>query len=181
MIDVLMTHSYFLRFDPKEFEAMMPYPPLGTLYAASVIRKRGYSVALFDSMLAEKEEDIVPLLSTHKPRVVVIYDDDFNYLTKMCLTRMREAAFRISQFAKDAGCTVIVHGSDPVDHVEKYIANGADYVICGEGERTLEELLDLLLMERKDPTTVAGLAFYAEGRIYRTPPRKVNKILDEIP
>ena len=181
MIDVLLTHSYFLRFDPKEFEAMMPYPPLGTLYAASVARRRGYSVALFDSMLAEREADIVPMISSHKPRVVVIYDDDFNYLTKMCLTRMREAAFRISRLSKDAGCTVIVHGSDPVDHVEKYFENGADYVICGEGEGTLEELLDLLLREKKDPRTVAGLAFPADGRIQRTPPRKVIRTLDELP
>jgi len=55
MIDVLFTHSYFLRFDPKEYKAMMPYPPLGTLYAAAYARERGYSVALFDSMLAERE------------------------------------------------------------------------------------------------------------------------------
>ena len=181
MIDVLLTHSYFLRFDPKEFEAMMPYPPLGTLYAASVARRRGYSVALFDSMLAEREADIAPMISFHQPRVVVIYDDDFNYLTKMCLTRMREAAFRMARISKDAGCIVIVHGSDPVDHIEKYIENGADFVICGEGERTLEELLDLLLREQRNPTTIPGLAFSAGGRVHRTPPRKAIRTLDELP
>src|ERR1043166_8508315 len=55
MIDVLFTHSYFLKFDPKEHKAMMPYAPLGTLYAASYIRTKGYSTALFDAMLAESE------------------------------------------------------------------------------------------------------------------------------
>jgi hypothetical protein len=58
MSDVLFTHSYFLRFDPKEFRAMMPYPPLGTLYAASSVRSRGYSVGLFDSMLAVNEQEL---------------------------------------------------------------------------------------------------------------------------
>ena len=136
MVDVLFTHSYFLRFDPKEYESMMPYPPLGTLYAAATARQRGYRVALFDSMLAESETDFLPVLSTHRPAIVVIYDDDFNYLTKMCLTRMRTAAFRISEYAHQAGCTVIVHGSDPVDHLEDYFSHHASYVICGEGEET---------------------------------------------
>jgi len=118
MTDVLFTHSYFLRFDPKEERAMMPYPPLGTLYAAAVARSAGYSAALFDSMLAEREEDLLPLLDFHRPRVVVIYDDDFNYLTKMCLTRMRTAALSMAGLARSRGCTVIVHGSDAVDHLD---------------------------------------------------------------
>jgi len=145
MVDVLFTHSYFLRFDPKQFRAMMPYPPLGTLYAASYVRQKGYSVALFDSMLADDENKIAPAIRKHHPRTVVIYDDDFNYLTKMCLSRMREAAFKLSALAKQAGCTVIVHGSDAVDHLEKYFAHDADFVICGEGEHTLKETLDHLL------------------------------------
>jgi anaerobic magnesium-protoporphyrin IX monomethyl ester cyclase len=36
---------------------MMPYPPLGTMYAASYIREKGYDVALFDAMLADSEEE----------------------------------------------------------------------------------------------------------------------------
>jgi radical SAM superfamily enzyme YgiQ (UPF0313 family) len=181
MIDVLFTHSYFLRFDPKEYASMMPYPPLGTLYAASTARQRGYRVALFDSMLAEHEADILPVLSTHHPSIVVIYDDDFNYLTKMCLTRMREAAFRISEYAHRAGCTVVVHGSDPVDHLEEYFSHHASFVICGEGEQTLTELLDALLARRGDPSAIAGLAFMRDGRVIRTSPRAVMKNLDALP
>ena len=54
MTKVLLGQSYYLHFDPKELEAMMPYPPLGTLYAASYMRERGYDVALFDAMLARQ-------------------------------------------------------------------------------------------------------------------------------
>ena len=57
MSEVLLGQSYYLRFDPKLWEAMQPYPPLGTLYAASYIRERGYDVALFDAMIAESEEE----------------------------------------------------------------------------------------------------------------------------
>jgi hypothetical protein len=83
MPEILFTHSYFLAFDPKEEKAMMPYPPLGTLYAASVARNAGYAVALFDAMLATSENEIHEHIERHAPKVVVVYDDDFNYLTKM--------------------------------------------------------------------------------------------------
>jgi anaerobic magnesium-protoporphyrin IX monomethyl ester cyclase len=179
--DVLFTHSYFLRFDPKEYRAMAPYPPLGTLYAASIARRLGYSVVLFDSMIARSESDIIPLLREHRPKIVVIYDDDFNYLTKMCLTRMRDAAFLLSQYAHQAGCTVIVHGSDPTDHLDAYFEHGADYVVCGEGERTLGELLGALLEGAGDAHTVRGIAFRTGGVVQRTPAREVMKELDLYP
>jgi hypothetical protein len=42
----------------------------------------------------------------------VIYDDGFNYLTKMCLTNMREAAFVLAEESK-AGATVIISSWTP--------------------------------------------------------------------
>jgi anaerobic magnesium-protoporphyrin IX monomethyl ester cyclase len=181
MTDILFTHSYFLSFDPKEFKAMMPYPPLGTLCAANVIRDAGFSVALFDSMLAAHEGEITPHIRVHKPRVVVIYDDDFNYLTKMCLTRMREAAFTMSQIAKKEGCTVIIHGSDAVDHLEKYFAHGADFVICGEGESTLLETINHVLKKEVSKESIKGLAYTSDGKLHRNPDRSVVKDLDTLP
>src|SRR5205809_4934831 len=100
MSKVLFGQSYYLRFDPKLWEAMQPYPPLGTLYAASYIRERGYDVRLFDSMLAASEDEWDDALDLHKPDFAVIYEDCFNYLSKMCLTRMREAAFKMTEAAK---------------------------------------------------------------------------------
>ena len=57
MTGILLAHSYFLRLDPKQWEKMRPYPPLGTLYAAEVLRNVGHEVALFDAMLAEGEHE----------------------------------------------------------------------------------------------------------------------------
>jgi radical SAM superfamily enzyme YgiQ (UPF0313 family) len=181
MVDILFTHSYFLRFDPKEEKAMMPYPPLGTLYAASCARGSGFSVALFDSMLAGDEKEILASIGQHRPRIVVIYDDDFNYLTKMCLTRMREAAFTMSALAKQHGCTVVVHGSDSADHLAEYLAHDADIVIFGEGERTLIEVLGHLLRNEKPKAEIPGIAYLEGGRVERTQERAVVRDLDEFP
>lgn len=144
MTQILLGQSYYLRFDPKLWEAMQPYPPLGTLYAAGWLRQHGYEVALFDAMLAESEEEWAQALDEHKPQYAVIYEDNFNYLSKMCLLRMREAAFKMTRMAKARGCTVILCGADVTDHYKNYLEKGADYCLLGEGEETLLELLNQL-------------------------------------
>jgi len=163
MTQVLFGQSYYLRFDPKLWEAMMPYPPLGTMYAASFIRARGYDVALFDAMLAESEEEWGRSLDEHKPQYAVIFEDNFNYLSKMCLLRMREAAFAMIRMAKERGCTVILCGADATDHYDLYLAHSADYCLLGEGEETLAELLDHLSGKTEaDFGSILGLAYQGD-------------------
>src|SRR5689334_8565596 len=122
MADVLLGQSYYLRFDPKLWAAMQPYPPLGALYAASLLRDAGHSVALFDAMLANSEADWVAALAREKPRFAVLFEDNFNYLSKMCLGRMREAAFVMIKAARESGATVIVGGADATDHPADYLS-----------------------------------------------------------
>jgi len=168
MTTVLFGQSYYLRFDPKLWQAMQPYPPLGTLYAASYIRAQGYDVALFDAMLAESEEEWAQSLDAHQPKYAVIFEDNFNYLSKMCLLRMRQAAFIMIKMAKERGCTVIVGGADATDHHGQYLDQGADYVLLGEGEVTLGELLDHL--EGRNPRKlILGLASPNTQELIRRP------------
>src|SRR5450432_4036812 len=134
MSSILFSHSYFLRFDPKQWQTAQPYPPLGTLYAASLMRKNGYEVSLFDTMFSHRPDEVIADIEKYKPDFFVIYDDGFNYLTKMCLTNMREAAFQMCRLAKQRGCTVIVSSSDATDQFEKYLNEGADFVLIGEAE-----------------------------------------------
>lgn len=170
-----------MRFDPKQFQIGQPFAPLGTLYAASYMRNKGYDVKLFDTMFAETADDIKPILESDKPDVFVIYDDGFNYLTKMCLTNMRDAAFRMIGVAKEMGCKVIVSSSDSTDHFEKYLDAGADFIIIGEGEQTLLELVNALKNEVVDFIQIPGLAFRNQNATIKTRVRSVMKDLDEIP
>jgi radical SAM superfamily enzyme YgiQ (UPF0313 family) len=182
MIDVLLAHSYFMHFDPKQLRAMMPYPPLGTLYAASILEKDGYSVCMFDPMLAQSENDIRASLEEHHPSIVAFYDDDFNYLNKMCLRRMREAAFAMTAIAKESGAFVIIHSSDAADHAEAYLNHGADAIVIGEGEQTLQDLCRTVLREHRfDFSAINGVAFTENGTTIHSPRRTVLKNLDDLP
>ena len=119
-------------------------------------------------MLAESEEEWGRALHEHQPRYAVLYEDNFNYLSKMCLLRMRQAAFRMIEMAKSRGCTVILCGADATDHYESYLEQGADYVLIGEGEETLVELLNHLSAE-KDPRQIIGFVTSRSQQVQRRP------------
>lgn len=178
---ILFSHSYFLRFDPKQWQTGQPYAPLGTLYAAALLRSKGYEVSLFDTMFAHGPEEVMEFLGRQQPAFFVIYDDGFNYLTKMCLTNMREAAFTMSRLAKESGCTVIVSSSDSTDHYEKYLQQGADFVLLGEAEQTLLELVNALSYNEQDLSAINGLAFLQNETVVKTAKRSVLRDLDSLP
>jgi anaerobic magnesium-protoporphyrin IX monomethyl ester cyclase len=181
MTSVLVGQSYYLRFDDKLWQAMQPYPPLGSLYAVAALRRHGHDVALFDAMLATSEKEWEAALARHRPAVAVLFEDNFNYLSKMCLLRMRDAAVRMIAMARAVGCTTVVCGSDATDNPEHYLDHGADFVIAGEGEVTLTHLLDRLGASPAAPVDVAGLAFRsAAGELQRTPRRPNLTELDDV-
>ena len=107
MSNILFSHSYYYKLDRKQWENKTPFPPLGTLYAAALLRKNGYTIDLFDTNLRDNPFEIEAILNETQPKYLVIYDDGFNYLTKMCLTNMREACFEMIQLGKKHGCKLL--------------------------------------------------------------------------
>lgn len=180
---VLFGQAYFLRFDPKLWAAQQPYAPLGAMYAAACVRERGYRVAFFDAMLAASEAEWSEALDRHQPRIAVLYEDSFNYLSKMCLLRMRQAAFTMIEAARARGISVIIAGSDATDHPALYLERGADLVVLHEGEETLVEAIDVLTGRFTRPLgDVPGLCVRGAGeRTTTTPARPMIRDLDALP
>jgi anaerobic magnesium-protoporphyrin IX monomethyl ester cyclase len=180
---ILLAHAYFLRNDPKQLARMKPYPPLSTLLTAALARERGHDVALFDAMLSSGLEAFKAALDETHPSVVGILEDNFNYLTKMCTLRTREAAVAMIRTARARGCRVVVNGSDAADGPDLYLAAGADVVILGEAESAFVDIVEAWLA---DPfaslASIPGLALPG-GRdgVLRTLPRPGLKDLDTLP
>jgi anaerobic magnesium-protoporphyrin IX monomethyl ester cyclase len=158
MLSILVCHSYFQRFDPKQVERGKPYPPLATLQCAALLRRAGHRVSLFDAMLAEDLGEYERTLHSVQPQVVLLYEDNFNFLSKMCLAKMRGAACQIIAAARSAGARVIAAGSDVTDAPEPYLRAGADVALKGEGFPALLELL-----RRLDLTPGVSSGSLAEG------------------
>lgn len=174
MLRILLTHAYFLNYDQKQRERAKPYPPLATLQLASLIRDLGHQVSFFDSMLADGVEAFNEHLRRHDPQLCIIYEDNFNFLSKMCLGRMRAAACKMVEAAKRTGAVVAVSGSDASDSPEPYLDHGADVVMTGEGIAAL-----IALVKRLDAVPqqlngariegMEGIAFKSAGRVKRVP------------
>jgi anaerobic magnesium-protoporphyrin IX monomethyl ester cyclase len=186
-LEILLAHAYFSRFDPKQTRKMKPYPPLATLHVAGYLRRMGHRVALFDAMLSAGEHEFQAMLARERPRLVVLFEDNFNFLSKMCLSRMREAAQTLCEMAAAAGCVVVASGSDISDRPELYLARGADAVALGEGDHAVAEIAALLAsgleVDRErwavearrelkaQAPRIPGLAFLGPAGVQRSEPR----------
>jgi anaerobic magnesium-protoporphyrin IX monomethyl ester cyclase len=169
--DVLVTHSYHLPYDPKQLRKMQPYLPLATLYAATALRQNGISVAAFDVMLQEPSSGFSKALAEQRPKIVAVYEDDFNFLSKMCLTRMREVAFQMAKEARAVGAITIAHGSDSTDNPLLFLENSFDYVCCGESEETLVQLCRSILEGEETPEVDGLVRLDEHGRMIRSAER----------
>src|ERR1700683_2786509 len=141
MLSILVCHSYFLRLDQKQITRAKPYPPLATLQVVSLLREAGHRVSFFDAMLADGIEEYHQLLASEAPQLVLFYEDNFNFLSKMCLATMRGAACDMIGSARRANARVIAAGPDVTDAPGPYLRAGADLALIGEGLTTLLALL----------------------------------------
>jgi len=141
MLSILVCHSYFLRLDKKQVARAKPYPPLATLQVVSLLRGAGHRVSFFDAMLADGIEEYHELLESETPQLVLFYEDNFNFLSKMCLGTMRRAACDMIGSARRANARVIAACPDVSDAPGPYLRAGADLALVGEGLSTLLELL----------------------------------------
>ncbi len=185
MLSILVCHSYFLRLDQKQLERAKPYPPLATLQVAEMLRKAGHSVAFFDSMLADGVDDYARVLDAVEPQLVLLYEDTFNFLSKMCLGTMRQAACRMIGLAHRAGARVIAAGPDVSDSPAPYLQAGADFALIGEGLTALMSVLPRLdtQFDARPETLIReipGIASLLDGKVVTAPGPKVPPISQDV-
>src|SRR5690348_229009 len=180
---ILLASSFFLRHDPKQSERMKPYPPLATLLVAAALRERGHAVTLFDATLADGVEAFEAALDAARPTVVGILEDNFNYLTKMCTERSRDATLAMVRVARERGCRVAVNGSDATDHPRRYLDAGADAVLPGEADASFPALADAWRVSLGTSLdALPGLALPDhDGGVTYTPAAPAVRDLDALP
>ncbi len=157
MAELLLTHGYFMFEDPKELQILKPYAPLGILYLCSHLRAKGFDVDVFDTTFSTRDM-LFHHLRTEKPGVLGVYA---NLMT-------RKNVVDILKAAREAGWKTVVGGPEPGAYTQEYLEAGADFVVFGEGELTMAELLEAIRAGATDSfASIAGLAFLDESGTVR--------------
>jgi anaerobic magnesium-protoporphyrin IX monomethyl ester cyclase len=172
MTDLLLTHGYFLYEDPKEMQILKPYVPLGLLYICSHLRSKGFDVDVFDTTFSSMKE-LKKHLQTEKPSVLGIYA---NLMT-------RKKVVEILQAAREAGWKTVVGGPEPGAYAREYLEAGAEVVVFGEGEVTMEELLHAFQSGSDSALpNISGIAFLDQtGQLRQTGSRTQISDIDASP
>src|SRR3984885_7292063 len=172
MAELLLTHGYFLYEDPKELQILKPYAPLGILYLCSHLQNQGFDVDVFDTTFSSREA-LFNHLRTETPSLIGIYA---NLMT-------RSNVVEILRVACEAGWKTIVGGPEPGAYALEYLQSGANYVVFGEGELTMQELLEAFRADDTAAcTTISGLAYLdAAGNMQENAPRNQIADLDSQP
>jgi radical SAM superfamily enzyme YgiQ (UPF0313 family) len=169
---VLLSHGYCLAEDEHEREIMMPYPPLGILYLSSHLKRRGLRVEVHDTTFGSLAT-FRARLEALRPAVVGIY---CNLMTKGNVLQM-------IPMCRAAGAYVVLGGPEPAPNAGEYLRRGADVVVVGEGEATLEELVRHLGEHGTEGLDrIQGVCFLdPDGAVRTTAPRPQLRPLSDQP
>lgn len=178
-MSVLLTHGYFLADDVKEQSIMRPYAPLGILYISAYLEQHGIDNEVFDTTFSTKPK-FRSHLDTYKPRIVGIYA---NLMTKL---NVLENIQYIRENLPDT--KIILGGPDVRYNARNYLQAGADFIVLGEGEATMLELVQTLYtqndnipLQKEILQKIRSIAFLDNDHVIETPERDKLKDLDQLP
>ncbi len=97
------------------------------------------------------------------------------------LTSTIPRLYEIAAFYKEKGITTIAGGQHFTgDNIEEALRSHVDYVVIGEGEETIEELLEAIQNQRQ-VNEVKGIAYLKDGALMQTPARAPQTDFDTLP
>jgi anaerobic magnesium-protoporphyrin IX monomethyl ester cyclase len=152
-----------------------PMPPLGLMYLAAYLEKNtNYDIAILDCPIEGLDYDqLEKRLEQEKPEVIGITTMTFTLLD----------VIKTVQIIKRINPKIKVILGGPHIHIypeETIKIEGVDYLVLGEGERPLKDLLENLGNTEK-LYEIKGIVFKDGGKIINTGPREAIKDLDELP
>ena len=167
--------------------------PLGILSIAACLRAAGHEVSLYDAIVGADEKRWnsgksgarLHLGATWEEirRVVAVVQPDLVGISNQ-FTSQVENALLTAQAVKQVSRDIIVVVGGPHASVmpSTFFENPGmvDFVVMGEGEETLVELLDTL-NRQGDVRSVSGISYMEDSRLVTQTPRKFIAELDRIP
>jgi anaerobic magnesium-protoporphyrin IX monomethyl ester cyclase len=148
--------------------------PLHLVYLAGSARAAGFDCEIYDAMsLDASHADIARVIETSRPDIVAT----------SCITSTYPDGLEIMKSAKALGIRTVmggVHASFMWREVLEEEGHPVDFVVQGEGEQTLVELLTAL-RNGDEVRTVRGVAHRENGSPESAPERPRHQTLDGFP
>jgi anaerobic magnesium-protoporphyrin IX monomethyl ester cyclase len=148
--------------------------PLQFVYLAGAARAAGFECEIYDAMsLDASHEEIARKIEADRP----------DYVATSCITSTYPDGLEMLKAAKAAGTRTIIGGVHPSFMWRETLeeeGRPVDYVVRGEGEETLVQLL-AALRDGGDLSRVSGIAWRDDGHPVATPPRPRLATLDGLP
>lgn len=147
--------------------------PLNLGYIAAVLREAGHNVRMVDFNVMDRKK-LSMIILNFKPEMIGL-----TALTSS-IYNAKKIISEIKQIDKNI-VTILggVHASAlPIETIEEI--RDLDYLVFGEGERTIVELTDCLI-KKKSIKDVGGVVFRNAGKIIKNKPRRLIEDLDSLP
>lgn len=150
---------------------------LGLAYLASYLRKKtNHQIAILDAEVKGMDYEIIKeSIKNEQPEIIGI----------TCPTPTMSHVFKIAEIVKteiSPRITIVLGGIHPTALPEETIKNPfVDFVVAGEGEITLYELIEEIKGKGRNFNKIDGLYFKMNKEIITTSPRKLIANIDEIP
>lgn len=172
---ILLTHGYFLAEDEKEQAIMKPYVPLGILSVSAYLEQKGFDNDIFDSTFSTFDK-LCSHLVEHRPDVLGIYT---NLMTRINVIRI----IRFIRGKSELAHTKIVLGGPEVrQHAKPLLEVGADFIVIGEGEESMCELVNSISLGETDFSEVNGIQWINKSAsIIINKERELLKDINQLP
>jgi anaerobic magnesium-protoporphyrin IX monomethyl ester cyclase len=151
-------------------------PPLGLSYVAASLEKADFQVEMLDNyMLNRPIEEVIQLVSRLNPEIVGITCGSATF--RRCLETVHAVKKTLPS------CKVVVGGWHASYLPDSLLQQPeVDYVVMGEGERTMVELARHITAGKEDADLagIAGVGYKRNGTVAKNAPKFISN-MDEIP
>jgi len=149
------------------------FPPLGLLYAASILEKHGHKVMVIDAFAHRlSEEEVIRRLRRFKP-------DAMGFMLTVWM--FRQTYEWIASLKKQLAVPVVVGNYCMETYPEAVMSNRAiDYGVIGSALKPLPALMERL-EAGKEPDGIEGLAYRKGSKAVINYPRNLHDDIEQLP
>jgi radical SAM superfamily enzyme YgiQ (UPF0313 family) len=140
-------------------------PRLGSVLLATILKNRGFEVKV---IVEEINQPPLNLLNFQADLVCI-----------SSITPTTSRALQLGDYYRQQGIPVVMGGPHPSFLPEESLEH-ADFVVCGEGDEALPELIEAL-EGRRSFASIGNLCYHEDGVVQKNPWRPFLKDLDTLP